>query len=118
MLEFGFQNLSWKLANEKRTIKTVANSPTDTNQPATIRTDVMNWSCGWRPPKAQVASADADGDESAGTGNSKPKSKKLSKAAAGKLVSKAAAAVPANTASTSPAAKTKVPLQQPAKAAN
>jgi D-alanyl-D-alanine carboxypeptidase len=65
LLEYGFQNYPWKAALSKSTIQTVAAAPTDTTIPMNIRTQVMNWSCGWRPPKALVAATDADGEEQA-----------------------------------------------------
>ncbi len=121
MLEYGFQNLSWKLSTSNRTLQNVASAPTDNAIPGVIRTQVMNWSCGWRPPKELLAAANAEESVDVGTaGAAKPASTavtpapKIVKAAKKKPVkiktAKAKTAVvpatdasPAETATTTPA---------------
>lgn len=58
LLEFGFQNYDWKMFMASSTIFDVPPAPTDNDQPYKMRSKVMNWSCGWRPPKPEMASAE------------------------------------------------------------
>lgn len=68
LLEHGFQNFDWKMFMAGSTIQDVPPAPTDNASPYKMRSKVMNWSCGWRPPKPEVASAE-DGEAAAWSGD-------------------------------------------------
>lgn len=66
LLEYGFQNYGWKMFMAGNTIQDVPPAPTDNASPFKMKSKVMNWSCGWRPPKPEIAVGE-DGDPSAAT---------------------------------------------------
>jgi D-alanyl-D-alanine carboxypeptidase len=60
MLEYGFANYQWKMSTANRTLETVVNAPSDTAKPGKMKSQVMNWACGWRPPKELLAAMQAE----------------------------------------------------------
>lgn len=70
LLEHGFQRLGWKQLFNANTIDNLPISP-DAKSAVSVRTSVLAWACGYRPPQPQVASTDPNAKPKAAKGRKK-----------------------------------------------